>query len=146
AQGDLFATEQEGATWLANGNPLDELLHIQPGRHYGFPPQHPEHLPNVVSEPSTFDYGPQHQSAVGMTFDLPLQDGGPIFGPDWWRGDALVAAMSRGKIYRTKLAKTDAGYVAKNETFAQLQRIIIDQAISPMGALAVALHSGSPDW
>ena len=39
--------------------------------------------------------------------------------------------MSRGKIYRTKLVKTDAGYVAKNETFAQLQRIIIDQAISP---------------
>jgi hypothetical protein len=25
--GDLFATDQEGATWLANGNPLDELLH-----------------------------------------------------------------------------------------------------------------------
>ena len=28
--GDLFATDQEGATWLANGNPFDELLHIQP--------------------------------------------------------------------------------------------------------------------
>src|SRR5262249_20719792 len=25
--GDLFASEQEGATWLPNGNPLDELLH-----------------------------------------------------------------------------------------------------------------------
>src|SRR3546814_166665 len=40
AEGDLFASEQEGATWLANGNPYDELLHIQPGRHYGFPPRH----------------------------------------------------------------------------------------------------------
>ena len=31
--GDLFCSEQEGATWLPNGNPLDELLHIQPKRH-----------------------------------------------------------------------------------------------------------------
>jgi len=31
--GDLFASEQEGATWLPNGNPFDELLHIQPGLH-----------------------------------------------------------------------------------------------------------------
>ena len=37
AAGDLFTTDQEGATWLPNGNPFDELLHIQPGRHYGFP-------------------------------------------------------------------------------------------------------------
>ncbi len=36
--GDLFATDQEGATWLPNGNPFDELLHIQEGRHFGFPP------------------------------------------------------------------------------------------------------------
>src|SRR5579884_2491627 len=33
--GDLFCTDQEGATWLPNGNPFDELLNIQPGRHYG---------------------------------------------------------------------------------------------------------------
>ena len=26
--GDLFCTDQEGATWLPNGNPFDELLHI----------------------------------------------------------------------------------------------------------------------
>ena len=37
-QGDLFCTDQEGATWSPNGNPLDELLHIETGRHYGFPP------------------------------------------------------------------------------------------------------------
>src|SRR5205085_2254557 len=53
--GDLFATDQEGATWMANGNPFDELLHIQPGRHYGFPPRHPKYLPNVIDEPSVFD-------------------------------------------------------------------------------------------
>ena len=39
--GDLFCTDQEGATWVPNGNPLDELLHIQKGRHYGFPARHP---------------------------------------------------------------------------------------------------------
>lgn len=144
--GDLFATEQEGATWLANGNPFDELLHIQPKRYYGFPPRHPQHLPDVIDEPSTFDYGPQHQSTVGLCFDEPVAEGSPAFGPEWWRGDALVSAMSRGKIYRTKLVKTDAGYVAMNETFAQLQRINIDQAISPRGALTVTLHSGAPDW
>lgn len=144
--GDLFATEQEGATWLANGNAFDELLHVQPKRYYGFPPHHPRHLPEVIDEPSTFDYGPQHQSTVGLCFNEPVAEGGPIFGPAWWRGDALVAAMSRGKIYRTKLVKTDAGYVARNETFAQFQRINIDQVISPRGILTVALHSGAPDW
>ncbi len=54
--------------------------------------------------------------------------------------------MSRGKINRTKLVKTEAGYVAKNDVIAQLQRIIIDQAVSTDGALAVTLHGGSPDW
>ena len=39
AGGDLFCTDQEGATWLSNGNPFDELLHVEQGRHYGFPPQ-----------------------------------------------------------------------------------------------------------
>lgn len=29
AAGDLFATDQEGATWMPNGNPFDELLHIK---------------------------------------------------------------------------------------------------------------------
>jgi len=105
--GDLFATDQEGATWLANGNPFDELLHIQPGRHYGFPPRHPKHLPNVIDEPSVFDYGPQHQSTCGLTFDESVNKG-PIFGPAWWQGDALIAGYSRGKLYRTKLAKTPA--------------------------------------
>ena len=27
-----FATDQEGATWVPNGNPFDELLHIQTGK------------------------------------------------------------------------------------------------------------------
>jgi len=67
--GDLFVTDQEGATWLPNGNPFDELLHIQPGRHYGFPPRHPRHLPDVIDEPSLFDYAPQHQSTCGLTFN-----------------------------------------------------------------------------
>jgi hypothetical protein len=78
--GDLFCTDQEGATWLPNGNPFDELLHIQPGRHYGFPPRHPKYLPYVIDEPSVFDYGPQHQSTCGLNFNDPIR-GGSIFGP-----------------------------------------------------------------
>jgi putative heme-binding domain-containing protein len=143
--GDLFATDQEGATWLPNGNPLDELLHIQPGRHYGFPPRHPKHLPNVVDEPSVFDYGPQHQSTCGLAFNEPV-NGGPIFGPTWWESDALITGYSRGKLYRTKLAKTPAGYVAQNHILACLNMLAVDACVSPKGDLVVAVHSGQPDW
>ena len=118
--GDLFATDQEGATWLANGNPFDELLHIQKGRHYGFPPRHPKYLPHVIDEPSVFDYGPQHQSTCGLAFDEPVNKG-PIFGPAWWQDDALIAGYSRGKIYRTQLAKTPAGYVGAHR-YSRLPR------------------------
>ncbi|HBI44171.1 MAG TPA: heme-binding protein [Planctomycetales bacterium] len=143
--GDLFATDQEGATWLANGNPLDELLHIQQGRHYGFPPRHPKHLPNVIDEPSVFDYGPQHQSTCGLTFDESVNKG-PIFGPAWWQGDALIAGYSRGKLYRTKLAKTPAGYVARTDILACLGMLTLDACVSPAGDLVVVCHSGEPDW
>jgi putative heme-binding domain-containing protein len=152
--GDLFATDQEGATWLANGNPFDELLHIQPGRHYGFPPRHSRHLTGVIDEPSVFDYKPQHQSTCGLNFNEPVQGGpvfgpqwwGPVFGPQWWRGDALVSGYSRGKLYRTKLVKTPAGYVAQTSLLAVLQKLTADACVSPSGALVVATHSGGPDW
>lgn len=145
AEGDLFCTDQEGATWLPNGNPFDELLLIERGRHYGFPPRHPRHLPNVIDEPSVFDYGPQHQSTCGLRFNEGV-NGGPIFGPAWWRGDALIAGESRGKIYRTKLVKTDAGYVAHNEIIACLNQLTVDVTLSPRGDLLVATHTGDPDW
>lgn len=143
--GDLFVTEQEGATWLPNGNAFDELLHIQRGRHYGFPPRHPRHLPGVIDEPSTFDYAPQHQSTCGLVFNERSKDG-TIFGPAWWEGDALVAGEARGKIWRTKLAKTSAGYVAQTSLIACLARLTVDLAISPRGDLVLATHSGEPDW
>lgn len=145
AQGDLFCTDQEGATWLANGNPFDELLHVQQGRHYGFPPRHPRHLPGVIDEPSVFDYGPQHQSTCGLSFNLPVA-GGPVFGPRRWAGDAFVAGYSRGKLYRTQLVKTPAGYVAQNQLLACLTQLTVDTCVSPAGALVVATHSGGPDW
>ena len=145
AAGDLFCTDQEGATWLPNGNPFDELLHIQPGRHYGFPPRHPKHLPNVIDEPSVFDYGPQHQSTCGLNFNEPV-NGGPVFGPASWSGDALITGESRGKLYRTKLVKTSAGYVAQNQLFACLNMLTIDACVSPGGDLVVSCHSGGPDW
>ncbi len=143
--GDLFSTDQEGATWLPNGNPFDELLHIQPGRHYGFPPRHPKHLPNVIDEPSVVDYGPQHQSTCGMVFNESV-NGGPVFGPKSWEGDALVCGESRGKLYRTKLIKTASGYVAHNHLIACLNMLTVDCCVSPRGELVVATHSGPPDW
>jgi putative heme-binding domain-containing protein len=143
--GDLFCTDQEGATWLPNGNPLDELLHIQKGRHYGFPPRHPRHLPGVIDEPSVFDYGPQHQSTCGLNFNEPVH-GGPVFGPSWWQSDALVAGYSRGKLYRTRLVKTEAGYVAQNQLLAALSMLAVDACVSPRGDLVVAVHGGGPDW
>ena len=145
-QGDLFCTDQEGATWVPNGNPLDELLHIQKGRHYGFPSRHPKHLPGVIDEPSTFDYAPQHQSTCGLNFNDPLVPGGPVFGPAAWSGDAIVTGESRGKLYRTKLVKTPAGYVAQTQLLAGLSMLTLDAAPSPDGSLVVCCHSGGPDW
>lgn len=92
--GDLFGSEQEGATWVPNGNPFDELLHIQAGRHYGFPPRHPTFLPDVVDEPSVWDYAPQHQSTCGFRFNTPGKGRG-LFGPTFWEDDALVTGESR---------------------------------------------------
>ena len=146
ASGDLFCSDQEGATWLPNGNPFDELLHIEKGRHYGFPPRHPLYLPGVIDEPSVFDYGPQHQSTCGVHFNEPVAGGSGVFGPAWWHGDALVAGESRGKIWRTKLVKTAAGYVAKNDLIACLSMLTIDAVPTPEGDLLVACHSGAPDW
>lgn len=141
AAGDLFATDQEGATWLPNGNPFDELLHVEKGRHYGFPPRHPVHLPGVIDEPSLWDYRPQHQSTCGMNFNEPV-----VAGPEGWRSDAFVAGYSRGKLYRTRLAKSAGGYVAQNHLLASLTMLAADVCVSPRGDLVVAAHSGGPDW
>lgn len=145
--GDLFATDQEGATWCPNGNPFDELLHldIAGGRHYGFPPRHPQKLPDVVDEPSVFDYAPQHQSACGFRFNGSGEDRAR-FGPESWADDAIVTGESRGKLWRTSVAKTTAGYVAVSHQFAALGMLPVDVAISPRGDLVVCCHSGPPDW
>ncbi|MDB6172764.1 MAG: hypothetical protein JWL59_2075 [Chthoniobacteraceae bacterium] len=145
SQDDLFGTEQEGATWVPNGNPFDELLHLEPGRHYGFPPRHPRELPGVIDEPSVFDYTPQHESTCGFRFNGPVAGRGR-FGPESWSHDALVTGESRGKLWRTKLAKTTAGYVAHTELFARLGLMAVDCAISPEGDLVVCCHTGAPDW
>lgn len=145
SDGSLFATDQEGATWLSNGNPFDELLVIEPNRHFGFPPRHPKHLPGVINEPSVFDYRPQHQSTCGLFFNRSI-NGGPVFGPNWWEGDALVCGESRGKLYRTQVVRTKTGYVAKNQLLACLSMLTVDACVSPQGDLVVACHSGPPDW
>lgn len=143
--GDLFATDQEGATWCPNGNPFDELLHLQTGRHYGFPPSHPRWLPQVIDEPSVWDYAPQHQSTCGFRFNGPAE-GRKRFGPEFWAGDAIVTGESRGKLWRTTLAKTMAGYVAMNQLFASISLLVVDCAISPQGDLLICCHTGAPDW
>ncbi len=143
--GDLFATDQEGDTWFPGGNPLDELLHIEPGRHYGFPFRHPKHLPDVVDEPAVAEFGPQHQSSCGLCFNEE-RPGRARFGPPEWEGDAIVAGSSRGKLWRVPLVKTRAGYVGRPVVIACFQSLALDATISPKGDLVVACHGGKPDW
>jgi len=143
--GDLFATDQEGETWLPNGNPLDELNHITPGRHYGFPPRHDVHLPGVVDEPPVVAFGPQHQSTCGLAFNE-AREGWKSFGPASWEGDAFVTGFSRGKLWRVRLVKTPTGYVGRPTLIVASDLMIADLAISPSGALYLTCHSGPPDW
>ena len=126
--------------------PFDELLYIQRGRHYGFPPRHPKYLPNVIDEPSAFDYMPQHQSACGLFFNESVAEGGKLFGPERWRHEAFVTGFSRGRLWLTSLAKTAAGYVAKNETIACMKHLPIDLCSDLEGRLLVSTLGGIPDW
>ena len=163
--GDLFMTDQEGETWCPNGNPLDELNHIVPGRNYGFPPRHEKWLPDLVSEPPVVGFGPQHQSTCGFVFNepraavnlksqisnlkSPARPAAPaqgLFGPKWWEGDAFVTGESRGKLWRVRLVKTEHGYVGKEFLIARLSMLTTDVTISPKGDLYVSCHSGLPDW
>ncbi len=143
--GDLFLTDQEGATWLPGGNPLDELNHIQLGKHYGFPFRHPEYLPDVNDEPPVVGFGPQHQSTCGLIFNE-TRDGQPAFGPPDWEGNSLVAGFSRGRLWRVNLVKLPRGYVGKPTQVASSSMLLADMAISPRGDLYVCCHSGPPDW
>src|SRR5262249_19075186 len=81
----------------------------------------------------------------GLNFNEPV-NGGPVFGPAAWSGDALVSGYSRAKLFHTKLAKTPAGYVAQNHLLTCLQMLTVDACVSPNGDLVVATHSGAPDW
>ncbi|HXT60188.1 MAG TPA: ThuA domain-containing protein [Pirellulales bacterium] len=144
-EGDLFCTDQEGATWLPGGNPLDELNHIIAGRHYGFPPRHAEHLPDVVDEPTVLAFGPQHQSTCGLVFNEATAER-RSFGPEEWEGDALVSGFSRGKLWRSTLVKTPAGYVGRSTLIAASRMLLLETAVAPDGSLAVTCHGGPPDW
>jgi putative heme-binding domain-containing protein len=100
----------------------------------------------VIDEPSVYDFVPQHQSTCGLCFNEPVTANGPIFGPERWRGDAIVAGYSRGKLYRTALVRTVAGYVARNSLFACLNQLTVDACVTRAGDLVISTHSGGPDW
>lgn len=161
--GDLFNTDQEGETWMPDGNPLDELNHIVAGRNYGFPPSHERWLPGLISDAPVVGFGPQHQSACGLAFNdphpavnagrkrdmklsLPSAPAQGLFGPVFWEGDAFVAGESRAKIWRVELLKTESGYLGRAQSIARLSMLTMDLAISPRGELYVCTHSGPPDW
>jgi putative heme-binding domain-containing protein len=144
--GDLFVTDQEGETWAPGQNPLDELLHVRQGKHYGFPARHETYLPDVIDEPAVATFGPQHQSTCGLRFNE-VRPGRKTFGPKLWEDDALVVGESRGKLWRVPLVKTAAGYVGSRPILiASLDMLTIDCAIAPNGDLVVCCHSGPPDW
>ncbi|HEV7402865.1 MAG TPA: c-type cytochrome, partial [Chthoniobacteraceae bacterium] len=101
--------------------------------------------PQIIDEPSVYDYAPQHESTCGFRFNGPAPGRGR-FGPEFWAGDAIVTGESRGKLWRTKLVKTAAGYVARTELIARMSLLAVDCAISPKGDLVVCCHTGKPDW
>ena len=142
--GDLFATDQEGYTW-GPGNPFDELVQIEPGRHYGFPPRHPKWLPDVEDTPSVVDFGPMHQSTCGFCFDE-TKPGWKRFGPASWEDNALVTGEARGKLWRVPLTKTRGGYLGRPILIGRVNLLPIDVCTSPQGDLVVSCHGGKPDW
>ncbi len=162
ALGDLFNTDQEGETWMPDGNPVDELNHIIPGKHYGFPPPHPKWLPGFENQAPAVGFGPQHQSACGLVFNdpkpqmtvisgpvdlpLPASPAQGLFGPESWKGNAIVVGESRGRLWRVELVKGTDGYRGKPSLIARFGMLITDVAISPRGDLYISAHSGEPDW
>lgn len=54
--------------------------------------------------------------------------------------------MSRGKLWRLPLAKTREGYAGCAVLIGSVNLLPIDTCLSPAGDIAVACHSGNPDW
>ena len=143
--GDLFCTDQEGATWIANGNAFDELLHLQPDRHYGFPPGAPRTSARRDRRAEHIGLRPAASMHVRTLFQPASPTAQPC-GPPSWQGNAIVTGESRGKLFRTSLVKTPDGYVARNQVLACLAALPVDVCVSPAGELVVACHGGDPDW
>ncbi len=131
---------------MPNGNPLDELLHIQKGRHYGFPARHPKHLPDVIDEPSTFDYGPQHQSTCGFCFNEPVTKDGEYVRPE---------GVGRRRVHDGRVARQavphavgeDGDRLRREEPPVRVAQHAHHRLLPrPDGSLVVACHSGGPDW
>lgn len=93
--------------------------------------------PKAPDEPATFDLGPS-QSVRAFAFNEPSAKGGPTFGPEWWVDDLFVLGCAPGRLFRAKLAKTEAGYVARGDLFASLAFPPSDCGVTPDGGLVVA--------
>ena len=147
AHGDLFATDQEGATWLPNGNPFDELLHIQPGRHYGFPPRHPEHPPGGRSTSRRCSTTPRSTSRPAASTSTSPVDGGPSLRPGVvGRATRSSAGYSRGKLYRTKLVKTRPATWPHGPDRRPWACCPPTPASRRRATSSSRAHSGGPDW
>ena len=98
-----------------------------------------------MDEPSVVDVGPMHQSMCGFFFNEP-RPGFKTFGPAHWEDDAIVTGMSRGKLWRLPVAKTQEGYAGRAVLIGSVNLLPIDFCLSPAGDIVVACHGGKPDW
>jgi len=108
--GDLFATDQEGPPGSRRKS-TRRMLHIEPGKHYGFPPRIRSicRRCGMNRRSSNTPRSIKHRGMCSMGVN-----GGPAFGPAIGRATRDLRE-SRRKIWRTKLAKTPLGYVAQKQ-------------------------------
>jgi len=134
-EGDLFSTDQEGATWLPNGNPFDELLHIQGRSPLRIPTKTPQTLAGVsIDETERIRL---HATNINPLVGLKFQR----TGQRWTNLRSILVARRRDCLRlfprqdfgARKLVKSAAGYVAESQLIASLPVLSVDACVSPQG-------------
>ena len=144
-QGDLFGTDQEGATWVPNGNPFDELLHLERAGTMAFRrgTRAGCRMSSMSRVSSITRRSTRAPAASGSTARRrAAAASGPSFGRTMRSSPANRAENSgapssrrpRRVMSRARSCSRGIGLMA------------VDCAISPQGDLVVCCHSGSPDW